>query len=141
MFFKKIGGFLLGGWLMAAAAPALAETTPENIEGTTRITAEELIELASSKPDLVIIDARKASDHEKGHIEGSIGLPDTETNEASLAAHIPSKDTPVVFYCNGVKCGRSVKSAKMAVALGYSDVYWFRGGWAEWTDKGYPVAK
>jgi rhodanese-related sulfurtransferase len=114
---------------------------PESLDGTTRVSAEELIELAGKLPNIVMIDARKSSDHEKGYIEGSIGLPDTETDAESLAKIIPSKQTPVLFYCNGVKCGRSVKSANKALALGYKEIYWFRGGWEEWTAKGLPVTK
>ncbi len=117
------------------------EDTPESISGTTRVSAEELIDLVENHEDLVIIDARKSSDRTKGFIEGSIGLPDTDTTPATLAQHIDSKATPVVFYCNGVKCSRSVKASKKAVADGYHNVYWFRGGWGEWIDKGYPVAE
>lgn len=122
--------------------PAVAEkqSVPEYVDGTSRVTAEEVIELVGKQPDLVIIDARKVSDHEKGFIEGSISLPDTETTPESLASHVPSKDTPVLFYCNGVKCGRSVKSAEKAVSWGYKNVHWFRGGWEEWMEKGYPVS-
>lgn len=118
-----------------------AESTPEQIDGTKRITAEELIDLVSEMPDLVIIDARKSSDRAKGYIEGSIGLPNTETTPASLAKHIATKTTPVCFFCNGVKCGRSVEASKIAVKEGYSKVYWFRGGWDEWSGKGLPAMK
>lgn len=116
------------------------EDVPDSLAGTTKVSAEALIDLADEKDDMVIIDARKPSDRAKGFIEGSIALPDTETNVDSLAQHISSKTTPVAFYCNGTKCGRSVKAANAAVAAGYKNVYWFRGGWEEWTDKGYPVA-
>ena len=117
------------------------EDTPESIDGTTRITAEEVIDLVETKSNLVIVDTRAPGDREKGYIEGSIGLPDTDTTADSLAQHIPSKETNVCFYCNGAKCGRSVKSAKLAVSLGYKNIYWFRGGWGEWTAKGLPVTK
>ena len=137
--FKKISILLLS-FVFVAGAQA-KEDTPENIPGTTKVSAEDLIDLVENHDDLVIIDARKASDRAKGFIEGSIGLPDTDTTPAALAEHIGSKSTPVAFYCNGIKCGRSVKSAKMALAEGYSKVYWFRGGWGEWTEKGYPVAE
>lgn len=121
---------------------ALAEgTTPNQIPGTTHISAEELIELVEEFDELVIIDARKSGEWEKGHVEDSIALPNTETDESALAKVLSSKETPVVFYCNGVKCGRSVESAKMAVSFGYKKIYWFRGGWEEWTAKGLPIAK
>lgn len=103
--------------------------------------AEELISLVDEHDDLVIIDARKPSDRDKGYIEGSIGLVDTETSPETLSNHIPSKSTPIVFYCNGVKCQRSTKSTNIAVSAGYSKIFWFRGGWEEWDSKGYPVAR
>lgn len=117
------------------------ETVPDSIPGTTKISAEELIKLAQSDPGLVIIDSRKPSDHTHGYIEGSISLPDTVTTAASLANNIPTKSTPVIFYCNGIKCGRSATAARIAAGAGYNKIYWFRGGWAEWTAKGYPVTR
>ena len=137
----KLLGIGLVSFLVTNTALAEKKDMPEQLDGTTRVSAEELIELVETAPDLVIIDARKFSDHAKGWIEGSISLPNTETNEASLAKHIPTKSTPVLFYCNGVKCGRSSESAKIALSLGYSKIYWFRGGMDEWETKGYPVIK
>lgn len=117
------------------------ELTPESIEGTTRITVEQLVDLAESLPNLVMIDARKSSDYSKGHIEGAVNLPNTETDAAALAKVVPSKETPVLFYCNGEKCGRSVDSAKVAVSAGYKKIYWFRGGMEEWVAKAMPIVK
>jgi len=114
---------------------------PDNIPGTTRVSAEQVIDLLGKEAALVIIDSRKTSDRNKGYIEGSIGLQDTDTNPAALAKHIKTKSTPVVFYCNGVKCGRSVAASKIAITEGYKNIYWFRGGWDEWVDKGLPVMK
>ena len=136
---KKISVLVFS--LVMVTAVQAKEDTPENIPGTTKVSAEELIGLVEQYEDLVMIDARKASDREKGFIEGSIGLPNTDTTPAALAQHIPSKSTPVAFYCNGTKCGRSVESARMALAEGYSKIFWFRGGWDEWTTKGYPIAE
>ncbi len=127
--------------VLAGAAWAGKQVTPESIDGTTRVNAEEVIDLVESKPDLVIIDARKASDYRKGHIEGAVSLPNTETTPETLAKVIPSKETPVLFYCNGVKCGRSVKSAEIALQAGYENIYWFRGGIEEWQAKGLPLVR
>jgi len=115
--------------------------TPEQLAGTTRVSAEEVIELIESIPNLKVIDARKVSDFEKGHIEGAINLPNTETDEASLGKIVSAKADPVLFYCNGERCGRSVESAKKAVSYNYSKIYWFRGGMQEWEGKGLPVEK
>ena len=138
----NVGLILL--FLMTFSLTAVAEKkdSPLTIEGTKKVTAEEVIDLVTNLPNIVIVDARKASDRDAaGWIEGSVGLPNYDTNEQSLAKHVASKDTPVLFYCNGVKCGRSVESSKLAVSLGYKNIYWFRGGWEEWTQKGMPVSQ
>lgn len=134
---------LLGLSLFVFSSVALAETkAPDFIDGTKRVSAEDVVELVTNTPELVVIDARKTSDREEaGWIEGSVGLPNYDTNADSLKKHLSSKSTPVLFYCNGVKCGRSVESSKIAVGLGYEKVYWFRGGWEEWMQKGMPVSR
>lgn len=111
---------------------------PDSIPGAQTVDAEKVIELASKNKKLVIIDSRILGDRKIGYIEQSISLPDAKTNCKSLQKIIPNKMTPVVFYCNGVKCGRSVVATKKALQCGYSNIYWFRGGFEEWTSKAYP---
>jgi len=117
---------------------AWASTSPESIDGTVKVTAEKFIELVEIKPELVIIDSRIPGDRKQGFIESSLSLPDVETSCASLAKVISKKNAPSLFYCNGVKCGRSAKAIKIALSCGYSNIYWFRGGFEEWLEKGYP---
>ena len=133
---------VLSGLVIAPIVASAENKAPDSIDGTKRVSAEDVVELVTNTPDLVVIDARKTSDRDSaGWIEGSIGLPNYDTNAESLAKHVPTKSTPVLFYCNGVKCGRSVESSKKAVSLGYEKIYWFRGGWEEWMEKGLPVSK
>ncbi len=114
---------------------------PLFIEGTTKVSAEGVLDIAAEIPNLLIIDARIRADRKQGYIEGSVSLPDIVTNCSRLAKLVPKKSTPVLFYCNGVKCGRSVKSSRIAVKCGYNKIYWFRGGYAEWKAKNYPFIK
>ena len=126
--------------LMLASVPilAVAEKSPESIEGTTQVTAEGFIELVDAIPNLIVIDSRIPGDRKQGYVEGSISLPDVETNCDTLGKIIPKKSSPALFYCNGVKCGRSAKAVKIALSCGYNNIYWFRGGFEEWLAKGYP---
>jgi rhodanese-related sulfurtransferase len=128
---------------MANGAIAGEAPPPESIDGTTRVSAVQVVELVEKLGDkLIIVDSRKKEDRQAaGWIPGSIGLPDYETTPETLAKIVPSKDTDVLFYCNGTKCGRSVKTATMAVQEGYKKVHWFRGGWEEWAKEGLPVEK
>jgi len=114
---------------------------PLEIPGVIKVFAEDIFTLNEKIPNLLIIDARITSDRKHGYIEGSINLPDIETNCDSLAKIIPTKKIPVLFYCNGVKCGRSVNSSKTALQCGYTNIYWFRGGFEEWKSKSMPFLK
>jgi rhodanese-related sulfurtransferase len=115
--------------------------SPETIPGATRIDAEELIGLAQKIDDLVIIDSRISSDRHQGFISDSISLPDTETDCPSLLPLIDRKDSPVVFYCNGPRCRRSDRAVVIAHECGYTNIYWFRGGFEEWKNKQYLINK
>jgi rhodanese-related sulfurtransferase len=137
---RNISALVLS-FCVIAGVQAEEKEVPQNVAGTTKVSAEDVIDLVTNHPDLVIIDARKSSDFQKGYIEGAISLPNTQTTPESLAQHIPGKSTPVLIYCNGIKCGRSVESAEIAVKAGYTDIYWFRGGWGEWIAKGYPITQ
>ena len=121
---------------VAAAAPVVP--VPEQIPGVKRVDAEAVIDLAAKLPKLIIIDSRVAGDRKMGYIENSVSLPDAKTNCKSLAKIIPAKTMPVLFYCNGVKCGRSVVATRIALQCGYQDIYWFRGGFEEWRAKQFP---
>lgn len=133
-------GLLL--WALAAAAWSSEEVrAPEEIPGVVRLDAEGLIEAVRTVEGLVLIDSRIAMDRKQGYIEGSASLPDVETDCTSLAAAIPGKTHPALFYCNGPKCGRSVNAIGIARDCGYSNLYWFRGGFKEWNEKGYPFLK
>jgi len=114
---------------------------PLLIPGTTKVLAEEVLDLAEKTLDLIVIDARIISDRRHGYIQDSISLPDIETDCESLAKIIPKKTSAVLFYCNGIKCGRSVKSSNIAIKCGYENIYWFRGGFEEWKTKNFPFIK
>lgn len=136
---------LITGGFVTSQAEQLPEELTTEIKGATRVSAEDIFRLYEKNPDLVIIDSRLAtgpsSGRANGFIEGSISLPDTETNCRSLAKTLPKKNSPKVFYCNGLKCGRSVNAIKVALGCGYTNIYWFSGGFDEWLKKGYPYVK
>ena len=146
----KINMLALTIRLFAATSPVFADhaglepapvVSPGEISGALRIDAERLLDLYAQIDDLTVIDARIESDRKNGYIENSISLPDIRTDCQALAQWIPSVHHPVAFYCNGPKCGRSARSAAIAVQCGYDQVYWFRGGIEEWTQKQYPLIR
>lgn len=132
---------LLGclAWLTAGAYADERPFAPPSIPGAVSVTAEELVELVLSRPDLVIIDARMNSEYAKGRIEGAINMLNTSMRREDLEKAVPDLTTPVIIYCNGERCLRSSDAVKKVMEWGYRNVFWFRGGWREWTEKGLPV--
>ena len=132
-------------WMSATPGIVPAQTekppTPEQIPGVTRVEADGLLELVQREPQLVIVDSRIRNDRRQGYIEGSVSLPDTETRCDTLARVIPSKNRPALFYCNGVRCGRSVVALRIAQACGYHHLFWYRGGFEDWQRQAYPYLK
>ena len=121
--------------------PLAAEEVPLQIDGAQTVDAETLIDLVLEQSDLVIIDARIGSDLNEGYIEGAINLPNIETSCGSLSPLVESHNTPIAFYCNGIKCKRSSESVTIALACGYTNLHWFRGGIEEWKIKQYPIVQ
>ena len=126
---------------------SLGITTPETLKGATRVSAEEVAELA--KQNVTIVDTRSQKEYDSEHVRGSVLASylekslkevdfDAGKDDFSALKAVP-KDKPVVFFCNGPECWKSYKASRAAVAAGYPKIYWFRGGMPEWRDKRLPV--
>jgi PQQ-dependent catabolism-associated CXXCW motif protein len=50
-------------------------------------------------------------------------------------------DMPLVFFCAGARCWESYNAALRAMKLGYTKVYWYRGGIESWraAHRPYPI--
>ena len=110
------------------------------IEGARTLDSKGVIELISTTPDVVIIDNRTKADFDSGHIEGAVNIVDTSlTADSAFAGVVKSKATPLLFYCNGVKCGRAAKATAKAVGWGYSHVYYYALGIPDWKANQFPL--
>ena len=126
---------------------SLGITTPESINGVTRVTAEQVAELG--KQGVTIVDTRSQKEYDNEHIRGAVLASylekslkevdfDAKKDDFSALKTIP-KDKPVVFFCNGPECWKSYKASRAALAEGYTKIFWFRGGMPEWREKRLPV--
>jgi rhodanese-related sulfurtransferase len=80
----------------------------------------------------VIVDSRpKQTKFDKGHIPTAINIPFTQFDV--LNGKLPRDlNTPITFYCGGLKCRLSHKSAAKALEIGYTNVKVFAKGYPEW---------
>ncbi|HSO19310.1 MAG TPA: rhodanese-like domain-containing protein [Desulfosarcina sp.] len=82
--------------------------------------------------DMVLVDSRpKRAKYDKGHIPTAVSIPDTyfDDHRDQLPA---DKDTLLVFYCGGLHCKLSHKSAAKAIDMGYTNVKVFAEGYPAW---------
>ncbi len=80
----------------------------------------------------MIVDARpQKTKFVKGHIPTAVNIPFSQFD--ALSGKLPRDlNTPIVFYCGGLKCKLSHKSAAKAIEMGYTDVVVFAKGYPEW---------
>ena len=96
------------------------------------VSADWVQKQIDKKTDMALIDSRpKRKKYDKGHIHTAISIPDMQFDK--MTAELPQdKDRLLVFYCGGYKCKLSHKSAKKAIALGYTKVKVFAAGYPAW---------
>ena len=96
------------------------------------VSADWVKKQLDNKANMVLIDSRpKRKKYDKGHIPTALSFPDSQF--AKLQDQLPAdKSTPLVFYCGGLKCRLSHKSAKKAIDLGYTQVKVFAEGYPTW---------
>lgn len=95
------------------------------------VSAAYIRKLQAEKTPHLLIDARPGRVAGKGMIPGAINISDGEfdRNVDKLPA---DKATPLIFYCGGLDCVLSDKSADKARKLGYTDVKTYPEGYPQW---------
>jgi rhodanese-related sulfurtransferase len=135
---------LIFAMALGITSAALAdEDTPTTLEGARVVSAEELRSLLNQGA-VKVYDLRKKASYVEGHIPGSVNAArHYNEKDKTLDVSVLDKDpvTTVVFYSHGVSGWKSYWAAKSAVTLGYKNVLWLRGGYAEWEDKNLPIAR
>jgi ABC-type phosphate/phosphonate transport system substrate-binding protein/rhodanese-related sulfurtransferase len=122
--------------------------TPTVLKGATLVTAEQARDLMGK--GAILYDVRNERDWREKHIKGATWVHYEEQSKKDIEFDraldkfpmeklTPDKDAKVIFQCNGFECWKSYKAAVLALDAGYKNVYWFRGGFPEWNNKGFPV--
>jgi len=127
--------FALAGILLIAAALSSARGAETEFKV---ITTDQLKAMTEEKKDFLLIDARTKEEYQEAHIANALSIPENKFEES--ASLLPAdKNSLMVFYCNGVKCGKSKKSAKKADAIGYKNVLIYGEGFPVWEEKGNKI--
>jgi rhodanese-related sulfurtransferase len=137
---KRLIGFLVFAAFAFAPFGGVAGTTEEKgFKEYTKIIGYDSFATYAVIPvrnDVTIVDSRPArKKYDIGHIPGAINIPNTffDKQVDKLPEDI---NQHVIFYCGGLKCPLSHKSAYKAEALGYTNVMVFAEGFPAWKSKG-----
>lgn len=91
---------------------------------------------SESAKKLLVINVLDPSLYNDAHIKGSVSVPLDKLEQSSRGW---AKDTRIIVYCANYMCSASAEAARRLQKLGFTDVFAYEGGTAEWHSKGHPV--
>ena len=104
--------------------------------GHTPWVATNHIKILLNDPEKIamIVDSRPLLKYNNGTIPGAMNIPWPQFDK--MQGLLPAdKNTQLIFFCGGLKCDLSHKSAKAAKNLGYTDVRVYAEGYPVWKKK------
>jgi rhodanese-related sulfurtransferase len=116
-------------WAFAAAP---AERTLSIDEGCA------LVDENRDNPDFVILDVRMESESRAGHLENALNLDYYSETFREDLERLDKTKTYFVYCRSG---NRSARAVEIMGGLGFTDTYNLGGGYAQWVQKGCPVAQ
>jgi len=135
--FAQIGGETLD-WLDPATFKYTITYYRLADEGYGLIDTHGLKRLLDSDAVLTVVDARNPEEYQEVHIKGAINVPVKQFDR--YADRLPAdRSARIIFYCNGVKCGKSKKAAIKAMERGYDNILVYAEGMPVWEEKGMPI--
>jgi rhodanese-related sulfurtransferase len=128
-FFKH--ALLLSLCLAAGGCQDQIKTSDEDLKQLQY--AQTVDMLQNTKKPTVLLDPRPAAKFEKAHLPGAINIPMPDL----IAGHPDlAKAKNIVVYAGGWSDYLSSAAAKKMIALGYKNVFDFRGGIEQWKAEG-----
>lgn len=125
--------------------------TPLTVPGARTITTQEFQALLRSNPGAILLDVLGGDRHDT--VPGALwlkgaGLGSSFDDEIQhrLATRLQlltggDRSRPIVTFCLSSHCWLSYNTSLRLVALGYTDVHWYRGGNEAWTAAGLPMVQ
>jgi 3-mercaptopyruvate sulfurtransferase SseA len=148
LFRKLVQSVTVVSALLLATGSAQAQETPTKLNGGKVVTVDEAKKVLDGGSSM-FVDTRAVLNFGKGHVPGAIAVAYKEKSEKVEAfdaaqdgfelAKLPAdKAKGIVFYSDGPTGWKSYKAAVLAIKAGHKNVMYMRGGFSEWTAKGFP---
>lgn len=117
---------------------AEVEPTPTRLEGGTIVAPAQVRKWLDAREPVFILDVRRPSHYEEGHLPGAKHIFITRLDERS--AEIP-KTGKVVIYSDGPHGWKSYRAAESLIGKGWKNIHWMREGVDGWKAASYPLVK
>ncbi len=124
--------------------------TPRAIPGGRVVRTTELATMRAANPRLYLIDVLGGDPHATiagafwlaGAGAGDLSADETRRFRDALAKFAAGdRNHPIVFLCADSQCWLSYNAALRAIASGYTNIMWYRGGLAAWVHAGLPMTQ
>ncbi len=122
-------------------ATLVSSKPPVKLPAEWMITTDEVTALVAQGPDkgkYTLVDSRPAPRFYEGAIPTAINIP-YPAFDANRDKLPNDKGRLLIFYCGGITCTMSPKSAEKAKALGYANLRVYHEGMPDWVKKNYSV--
>lgn len=120
-----------GGFL--SHTPSIAALQDMHLGGfLSKVKVEDIPKLMQAD-GITIVDARSPQDFTAGHLENAINIPPNSSQEqCEKALADVSASNRILLYCQSNGCPYSEIVARKLIALGHSNILYFRDGWIAW---------
>lgn len=118
--------------ICVAAPPVFAQ------KSNPLVSTDELKSMMDQKDKFVLIDSRTKPEYVESHIVTAVNIPDKKLQE-NLALLPADKNSLLVIYCNGFKCGKSKRLAAQLEPMGYTNIRIYLEGIPVWEEKNLPL--
>lgn len=99
--------------------------------GQVAVSTAHVRKLIDEKAPVMLIDARPKRVADKGMVPTAVNIPDSEFDKH--VGKLPAdKTATLIYYCGGLECVLSDKSADKARKLGYTNVLTYPEGYPDW---------
>jgi len=123
---------------------AMHGPTPTSVPGGKVISTEELYRMLLNRQPMLLVDVLGGDTVIPGSVSEPVlgrGGGYNDDVQQYLATALPQVtggriDVPIIYYCAGIQCWMSYNAALRTIALGQTNVGWYRGGIEAWVGAG-----
>lgn len=104
------------------------------------ISREALLARLEGTDPIILVETLAARSYDHGHLPGAVNLPPDDVRRLASTL-LPDREAEIVLYCASYTCDASTVVANELAAMGYTNLFDYHGGKADWMEAGLPIVK